>query len=108
MFENGKQNQLPAAAPDAGAGLRPGSDTRCQWNPSPAWLRHLRLVASLHARIPDGVTPPVADAEAAVQDSGIHPANEKKGRRFDSKLPILEHPRAGSGLPPFFSHTSSN
>ena len=107
MFENGKQNELRAAAPDSGAGLPAGGLPGRQWSTSPAWLRHLRLVASLHARIPDSALLPVADGEAAREDSSSHTANEKEGRRFDCKLSILDT-RAGRGLPPFFPFTPSD
>lgn len=107
MFENGKQNELRVAVPDSGAGLPAGGPPGRQWSTSPAWLRHLRLVASLHARIPGDLLLPVADSEADSEDCSSDTANKEKGRRFDCKLPILDT-RAGRGLPPFCSTPSSN
>jgi len=100
MFENGKQNQLPAAAPDAGAGLRPGGDTRRQWDPSFAWARHLRLVASLHARIPDSELRIVTDEAAEIKAGSSIKNSKEKGRKESSfALSILELSLVGQSGP---------
>ena len=99
MFENGKQNQQLAAAPASGAGWPAGGHPGRQWDPSSAWARRLRLVASLHARIPDDALCRVPDGTAALQDSSTASFIENKGRKEVNKLSVLEHFTVGQRGP---------